>query len=922
MATVTITDFLHPNSEIPDANGWITYEIPTTYNGSSVKILAVGAGGSGNAQTTPPDPDQAARDGEASTGTLQVSAVGGGGGGGAGALLYGTWPAEPGSLFRIKIGSNGDGWDPNQGGRVPLTQISGIYANGDWQGWTIDGNTVDNYDKPIDGDDTEIQYQNVGSTSWGNVCIAKGGNGASDDSNLRSCAGKNFGGAGGSGTGSTAPNGWTKISGGSGGRGAGSPAYDILEAATRATATFTYALADGGTSDSVTLRANAYGPVSITLQGDGTSRMSDIASAKNVTATGLGSNQKPAADWSYTLTGGTAQVDEIKFNAAAQNGGGVGGGSAGTVKGTGDIDADANKQYPAAPGGGGGGHGTPPSWWTVFLNANGLVDPGAGDGGDSGNDTNLNGGDLWQDNSELNWNPAIYGHGGGGAGLPNVDGTYHHAAPGQGATGIVAFQYTVEDDPPIIDLEGDTIINLTVGDAFIEPGFRAYDYETDGTGRETDLSSFVTINYGGLDTSSAQNTTTSVKAYTITYTVSYEGLTTTVTRTVNVSPDTTAPSVTVLGANPYYVTKGSTYSDPGITYSDNVTPVGELTVTNNSGNITTSSAGTQTVTYTVTDKANNKTTKTRTVVVTDNPPLNKSIADAGFQGGSATSSGAVSLKATYNAMTPWMKWSNSGTSGKPSSATIVNGSSVYENLTTDGLRGLLRYGSVNWRNAASAGANYKFSSLRNHGGATVGVRVKSESSNVYYNAGNGAIDVRVLGPAGGDCKVQIKLTTASTYTESTLAHAYSIASFTSVNGYGIGNDSGSPTVGATGNTTYSNKDDTQKRYNVQISSMKYGSSTINNWPYIDTTANSLGIKERLRVRIGITGTSVTTYAAGTNLNWSNANESGNLQGLPGNGYTTARSDVWSKWYLYRSGSVRTSGYSTSVGGLISDLDGV
>jgi hypothetical protein len=79
--------------------------------------------------------------------------------------------------------------------------------------------------------------------------------------------------------------------------------------------------------------------------------------------------------------------------------------------------------------------------------------------------------------------------------------------------------------------------------------------------------------------------------------------------------DVTAPVVTLVGANPLNVAVGSTFTDPGATASDDVD--GDLTskiaVT---GTISTTNAGTSTLTYSATDAAGNVGTATRIVNVT------------------------------------------------------------------------------------------------------------------------------------------------------------------------------------------------------------------------------------------------------------------------------------------------------------------
>ncbi len=112
--------------------------------------------------------------------------------------------------------------------------------------------------------------------------------------------------------------------------------------------------------------------------------------------------------------------------------------------------------------------------------------------------------------------------------------------------------------------------------------------------------------------SSGTVNTSKVGKYTITYTATdAAGNKATKTRTVNVV-DTTAPVITVKGANTVTVSHGSAYTDAGATATDNVDPA--VTVTS-SGTVDTATEGTYTITYTATDAAGNTATETRTVTV-------------------------------------------------------------------------------------------------------------------------------------------------------------------------------------------------------------------------------------------------------------------------------------------------------------------
>ena len=162
----------------------------------------------------------------------------------------------------------------------------------------------------------------------------------------------------------------------------------------------------------------------------------------------------------------------------------------------------------------------------------------------------------------------------------------------------------VEDStPPTITLIGSNPASVEVGNSYSDAGATATD-AYDG-----DLTSSIT-------TTSNVNINT-VGSYTVTYTVTDSSSNSaTATRTVNVV-DTTAPVITISGANPVDVDLGTTYNDAGATATDAYD--GDLTASITvSSNVDTNTVGTYTVTYTVSDAAGNQATETRTVNVVDN----------------------------------------------------------------------------------------------------------------------------------------------------------------------------------------------------------------------------------------------------------------------------------------------------------------
>ena len=83
-----------------------------------------------------------------------------------------------------------------------------------------------------------------------------------------------------------------------------------------------------------------------------------------------------------------------------------------------------------------------------------------------------------------------------------------------------------------------------------------------------------------------------------------------------VPPDLVAPVVSLVGSGIANIAQGSTYTDPGATWSDNIDGTGTIN-TASSGSVNTTTAGTYTLTYTKVDAAGNTGSTTRTVHVVD-----------------------------------------------------------------------------------------------------------------------------------------------------------------------------------------------------------------------------------------------------------------------------------------------------------------
>ena len=156
---------------------------------------------------------------------------------------------------------------------------------------------------------------------------------------------------------------------------------------------------------------------------------------------------------------------------------------------------------------------------------------------------------------------------------------------------------------PVVTMNGDANLTLTVGDTFTDPGATATDAED-----------------GAITPVADCNVSTATAGtYTCTYTATDAGgLSDTATRTVTVeeeeppAPTNTAPVVTLNGDASVTLEYGAAWTDPGATATDAedgaITPVADCPVN-------TSQAGTYTCTYTATDSGALSDSVTRTVVV-------------------------------------------------------------------------------------------------------------------------------------------------------------------------------------------------------------------------------------------------------------------------------------------------------------------
>ncbi|EGW53319.1 beta strand repeat-containing protein [Candidatus Endoriftia persephonae] len=176
-------------------------------------------------------------------------------------------------------------------------------------------------------------------------------------------------------------------------------------------------------------------------------------------------------------------------------------------------------------------------------------------------------------------------------------------AAGNAATTVTRTVNVVDTTAPVIALNGGSPLVLEAGTTpFSDPGAIATD-NVDGN-----ISANITVS-GSVNRAV-------VGVYSLTYSVSdAAGNNASATRSVTVNT-AAAPVITLSGDNPLSVRAGDTFSDPGASAIDNVDGdlSGSISV---SGTVDTSTVGSYTLTYTVTDAAGNSATQTRTVNVTE-----------------------------------------------------------------------------------------------------------------------------------------------------------------------------------------------------------------------------------------------------------------------------------------------------------------
>jgi prepilin-type N-terminal cleavage/methylation domain-containing protein len=252
---------------------------------------------------------------------------------------------------------------------------------------------------------------------------------------------------------------------------------------------------------------------------------------------------------------------------------------------------------------------------------------------------------------------------------PPVSGSYYLWVKASDAAGnnttVRSNVFNLDNEPPVITLNGDASLTINRGSIYIDEGATASD----------------NIDTNVVVTSIGSVNPSVVGIYTITYSASDASgnVAIPVTRTINVI-DVLAPVITLNGSNPTNINVNGTYTDEGATAVDDVDGdvTSRIVVT---GTVNPSVVGTYTITYTVKDNASNTSTKTRTVNVIDNIAPTITFGTNGNPSYSKSASSTISatdLHGTINTDSLKFLWSLNTTTPPESDfyTWYINGSSV------------------------------------------------------------------------------------------------------------------------------------------------------------------------------------------------------------------------------------------------------
>jgi hypothetical protein len=244
---------------------------------------------------------------------------------------------------------------------------------------------------------------------------------------------------------------------------------------------------------------------------------------------------------------------------------------------------------------------------------------------------------------------SIAGPGGATSVNPNVAGTYivtytatdgTHQATATRTVLVGTFnedevdQPASSNQPPTVTLNGDDQITIECGTPFTDPGATA---TVCGNPISVTTSGTVDVHTPGV--------------YSITYSATANGQTTTATRIVTVEADNTAPTITLNGANPLTVECHTTFTDPGAVAHDAC--AGNFAATA-SGSVDANAVGQYIITYNATDPtghAAQPVTRTVNVVDTTAPVVTAPANVTVYTGSGNTSCGLVVSDATLGTAT-------------------------------------------------------------------------------------------------------------------------------------------------------------------------------------------------------------------------------------------------------------------------------
>ncbi len=198
-----------------------------------------------------------------------------------------------------------------------------------------------------------------------------------------------------------------------------------------------------------------------------------------------------------------------------------------------------------------------------------------------------------------------------------------------------------DSENPVITLNGEETIRITVGTAFKDPGVKATDNVDgditskvvitgkvnekvpatyiliytikDSSGNTAKVSRKVIVEEQASTTTTKSTTKTTTKKTTTKYTTRYTTKKTT-KKTTTTAKKVAAPTIILSGSSTVTITQGSNYKEPGYSardaYGANLTSKVKVT-----SNVNTYKAGSYTIKYTVTDSYGNTSSKSRTVIV-------------------------------------------------------------------------------------------------------------------------------------------------------------------------------------------------------------------------------------------------------------------------------------------------------------------